>query len=175
MALPWRADFADCGGPLVAVAASRLRDDERGTPNLWDRDINVQGNGRLNMVAFWSRLGLVHLRDPATEEFSRRIDNRSIFHRVSANSGGRRRSGWTRRPRAGPIGARVVVVSAEITCRPACRRAHFPCAVLAVRTLIPGFQSDHCVHLCQRRRCLLGPPDCESHGLFSSPCRRRSQ
>jgi hypothetical protein len=69
MALPWQADFADCSNywwPSQRPDEIRTQTGER---TRWDRDIaGTTRNAHLNMVEFWSQLGLV-VFDQATGKF----------------------------------------------------------------------------------------------------------
>jgi hypothetical protein len=69
MALPWQADFADCGAFWWPSQRPVFVNTGGGQSDSWDRKINgVARNGHLNMVDFWSKLGLI-VRDPATGVF----------------------------------------------------------------------------------------------------------
>lgn len=72
MALPWQADFADCGNFWWP---SQRPDDvvtEAGEKERWDRGIRgTTQNAHLNMVDLWPKLGVV-TRDPATGKFVER-------------------------------------------------------------------------------------------------------
>jgi len=69
MALPWQADFADCGAFWWPSQRPVYVDTGGGQSDNWDRKINgVARNGHLNMIEFWSKLGLI-VRDPATGVF----------------------------------------------------------------------------------------------------------
>jgi hypothetical protein len=69
MALPWQADFADCGAFWWPSQRPVYVRTGGGQSDNWDRKINgVARNGHLNMVDFWSKLGLI-VRDPATDVF----------------------------------------------------------------------------------------------------------
>ena len=70
MALPWQADFADCAAFWWPSQRPVFVRTSGGTSENWDRDINgVTRDGHLNMVVFWSRLGVM-VRDPATGVFT---------------------------------------------------------------------------------------------------------
>jgi hypothetical protein len=70
MALPWQADFADCGDfwwPSQRPVRVTKGD---GTEDRWDRGINgVVRDGHLNMVDFWPNLAFV-LRDAESGKFT---------------------------------------------------------------------------------------------------------
>jgi L-Lysine epsilon oxidase N-terminal/L-lysine epsilon oxidase C-terminal domain len=68
MALPWQADFADCGN--FWWPSQRPDDVTRdGEKKRWDEGIvGPTKDGHLNMVNFWSRLGFV-VSDAATDRF----------------------------------------------------------------------------------------------------------
>jgi hypothetical protein len=69
MALPWQADFADCSNFWWP---SQRPDDvltKAGTQERWDRGIIGRTRNRhLNMVDFWSQLGVVRF-DQASGKF----------------------------------------------------------------------------------------------------------
>lgn len=69
MALPWQADFADCGAFWWPSQRPVYVNTGGGQSDNWDRKINgVARNGHLNMVDFWSKLGLI-VRDPVSGAF----------------------------------------------------------------------------------------------------------
>ena len=69
MALPWQADFADCGAFWWPSQRPVFVNTGGGQSDNWDRKINgVARNGHLNMVDFWSKLGMI-VRDAATGTF----------------------------------------------------------------------------------------------------------
>ena len=69
MALPWQADFADCS---LHLWPSQRPDDvqtKAGNRDQWARGVVGRNlNGHLNMVAFWSQLGVVRF-DKASGKF----------------------------------------------------------------------------------------------------------
>jgi L-Lysine epsilon oxidase N-terminal/L-lysine epsilon oxidase C-terminal domain len=81
MALPWQADFADCSDHWWP---SQRPDDvttDSGDSERWDRGIaGPTRNRHLNMVAFWSQLGMV-VFDPVTNKF---IETERTFGTVVA-------------------------------------------------------------------------------------------
>ena len=68
MALPWQADFADCGDFWWPSQRPDNVTTKTGERVRWDREIADRRNGHLNMVDSWSQLGFV-VRDEATDKF----------------------------------------------------------------------------------------------------------
>jgi hypothetical protein len=69
MALPWQADFADCGDNWWPSQRPDEVTTKTGQNVRWDRGIaGITRNRRLNMVRFWSELGFV-VFDQATGKF----------------------------------------------------------------------------------------------------------
>jgi hypothetical protein len=60
MALPWQADFADCGNFWWPSQRPDDVRDKSGSQQRWDRDVaGPRRNAHLNMVKSWSQLGFV--------------------------------------------------------------------------------------------------------------------